>query len=86
MTTATFILRLLTATFAGMIIGFEIQWHQKSAGIRTNALAAIGSARYGAPGYLAAGYYIQTLIGTVVVIKVNTLLLPLDEWLLNRIQ
>lgn len=139
MSTAEFILRLLTATFAGMIIGFERQWHQKSAGLRTNTLVAIGSAMYvllsvsitqtegdvtriigqvvSGIGFLgagiifkegfnihglttaatiwcaaaigclaAAGYYIQTLIGTIVVVTVNTLLLPLDEWLLNRKQ
>lgn len=139
MSTAEFILRLLTATFAGMIIGFERQWHQKSAGLRTNTLVAIGSAMYvllsvsitqtegdvtriigqvvSGIGFLgagiifkegfnihglttaatiwcaaaigclaAAGYYIQTLIGTIVVVTVNILLLPLDEWLLNRKQ
>ncbi|MBN2481802.1 MAG: MgtC/SapB family protein [Bacteroidales bacterium] len=35
MATGEFILRLLTASIAGLIIGFERQWRQKSAGLRT---------------------------------------------------
>lgn len=137
MTNLEFILRLLTAALAGILIGFERQWHQKSAGLRTNALVAIGSALYvllsvamtqtsgdvtrimgqvvsgigflgagiifkeginvhglttaatvwcsAAAGCLAAaGYYTYTLIGTLVVLVVNTLLLPVDKWLSER--
>lgn len=46
MTLTEFILRLLTALAAGLFIGFERQWHHKSAGLRTNTLVAIGSALY----------------------------------------
>jgi putative Mg2+ transporter-C (MgtC) family protein len=46
MTTTDFILRLLAAALAGLLIGFERQWHHKSAGLRTNALVAIGAALY----------------------------------------
>jgi putative Mg2+ transporter-C (MgtC) family protein len=46
MTTADFVTRLAIATLAGLIIGFERQWHQKSAGLRTNGLVATGSAIY----------------------------------------
>ncbi|MBN1157957.1 MAG: MgtC/SapB family protein [Bacteroidales bacterium] len=139
MTTGNFILRLLTASLSGLIIGFERQWHQKSAGLRTNALVAIGAALYvllsiiitqtegdvtriigqvvsgigflgagiifkeginihglttaatvwcsAAVGCLAAaGCYIETLIGTIVILTVNTLLLPLDDRLSKRNQ
>lgn len=46
MTTTDFTLRLLTAMAAGLIIGFERQWHHKSAGLRTNTLVATGAALY----------------------------------------
>lgn len=34
------------ALIAGAIIGFERQWYQKNAGLRTNTLVAIGAAVY----------------------------------------
>ncbi len=39
-----FIIRLGIALIAGLIIGFERQWHHKSAGLKTNMLVATGSA------------------------------------------
>jgi putative Mg2+ transporter-C (MgtC) family protein len=36
-------LRLAVALFLGSAIGFERQWHQKMAGLRTNALVALGA-------------------------------------------
>jgi putative Mg2+ transporter-C (MgtC) family protein len=38
--------RLLTAAFLGSILGFERELRQKSAGLRTNILIAIGSALF----------------------------------------
>jgi putative Mg2+ transporter-C (MgtC) family protein len=35
--------RLGLALVLGSLIGFERQWHQKMAGLRTNALVALGS-------------------------------------------
>src|SRR3984885_2401681 len=35
--------RLSLALGLGSVIGFERQWHQKMAGLRTNALVALGS-------------------------------------------
>jgi putative Mg2+ transporter-C (MgtC) family protein len=35
--------RLATALLLGSLIGFERQWHQKMAGLRTNALVALGA-------------------------------------------
>lgn len=46
MDTIDFIIRLSIAAAAGILIGFERQWQHKSAGLRTNALVAIGSALY----------------------------------------
>lgn len=139
MSNSEFILRLLTASMAGIIIGFERQWNQKSAGLRTNALVATGSALYvllsititassgdvtriigqvvsgigflgagiifkeglsihglttaatvwcsAAVGCLAAaGFYTYTLIGTVAILVVNVVLLPVDKWLSERKQ
>jgi len=44
MTNTEFTLRLLTALIAGLLIGFERQWHHKSAGLRTNTLVSVGAA------------------------------------------
>ncbi len=44
MTNTEFILRLLAALGAGLCIGFERQWHHKSAGLRTNTLFSVGAA------------------------------------------
>ncbi len=41
-----FIIRILLAVSAGMLIGFERQWHHKSEGLRTNTLVTIGAAFY----------------------------------------
>ena len=46
MTILEFTLRLLTALAAGMLIGFERQWHHKPAGLRTNTLVALGAALF----------------------------------------
>ena len=44
MTVFEFSLRLGTALLAGLTIGFERQWHHKTAGLRTNMLVAMGAA------------------------------------------
>ncbi len=44
MTNSEFTLRLFTALGAGLLIGFERQWHHKSAGLRTNTLVSVGAA------------------------------------------
>jgi putative Mg2+ transporter-C (MgtC) family protein len=44
MTSIEFTLRLLSALLAGLFIGFERQWHHKSAGLRTNTLVSVGAA------------------------------------------
>ncbi len=41
-----FIIRLLAATLAGAVVGLEREINNKSAGLRTNTLVAIGAAIY----------------------------------------
>lgn len=41
-----FTIRLLLALVLGAIIGFERQWRQKSAGLRTNTLVSVGAASF----------------------------------------
>ena len=43
MTILSFVLRLLAAVFAGGLVGLERQLHNKSAGLRTNTLVAMGA-------------------------------------------
>jgi putative Mg2+ transporter-C (MgtC) family protein len=46
MTLLDFTTRLSLALILGVAIGFERQWRQKSAGLRTNALVSLGSAAF----------------------------------------
>ncbi|MGY6520317.1 MAG: MgtC/SapB family protein [Mongoliitalea sp.] len=46
MTLTEFTLRLLTAFILGAAIGFERQWRQRSAGLRTNTLVSLGAAAF----------------------------------------
>ncbi|ADQ14906.1 MgtC/SapB family protein [Halanaerobium hydrogeniformans] len=41
-----FVIRLLVALMAGVIIGVEREWRKRMAGIRTNTLVALGAALY----------------------------------------
>lgn len=38
-----FVLNMLTAVLLGLVIGFERQWRQHTAGLRTNALVSLGA-------------------------------------------
>ncbi|WET03119.1 MgtC/SapB family protein [Flavobacterium sp. YJ01] len=46
MSTIEFLTRLVVAAIAGLIIGFERQWHHKETGLKTNTLVAIGAAAF----------------------------------------
>lgn len=46
MSTTEFLTRLAVATLAGLIIGFERQWHHKETGLKTNMLVATGAAAF----------------------------------------
>jgi putative Mg2+ transporter-C (MgtC) family protein len=137
--TIDFLIRLVVASLAGLIIGFERQWNHKETGLKTNMLVATGAATFvllsvkladssqgidvtritaqivtgvgflgagvifregsnvhglnsaatiwcsAAIGCMAAsGYFIEVLICTLLVIIVNTVIEPIDEWLRNR--
>ena len=139
MSTTEFLMRLGMATLAGLIVGFERQWHHKETGLKTNMLVAIGAATFvllsikvsestpnidvtritaqvvmgvgflgagvifregpnvhglnsaatiwcsAAIGCMAAsGYFIETLICTFLVVILNTIIEPLEDWLKNR--
>ena len=45
-------LRLATALLIGAVIGFERQWRQRMAGLRTNALVSLGAAGFVVFGHL----------------------------------
>ena len=47
--------RLGIALLFGAAIGFERQWHQRMAGLRTNALVSLGAAGFVVFGLIAAG-------------------------------
>ncbi|MCS7078731.1 MAG: MgtC/SapB family protein [Chloracidobacterium sp.] len=46
MTWLTFAEQLMLAALCGAVVGLERQWRQRQAGLRTNALVAIGAAAY----------------------------------------
>jgi putative Mg2+ transporter-C (MgtC) family protein len=46
LSTTEFFTRLVVACFAGLIIGFERQWHHKETGLKTNMLVATGAAAF----------------------------------------
>jgi putative Mg2+ transporter-C (MgtC) family protein len=46
LSTTEFFTRLVVASFAGLIIGFERQWHHKETGLKTNMLVATGAAAF----------------------------------------
>lgn len=41
--------------------------------------AAVGS-------FAGAGYFVETLIGVVIIVLVNTILVPIDKWLENKVK
>ena len=46
MTLYQFALHNFVALLLGAFIGFERQWHQRNAGLRTNALVALGASLF----------------------------------------
>jgi len=49
------VLALTTAFALGTLIGFERQWRQRSAGLRTNVLVAVGAAAFSDLGFRLVG-------------------------------
>ena len=69
MTLLEFTLRLVVALILGTVVGFERQYRQRMAGLRTNALVAVGAALFVmlSPVGAAAGTFPQATIAAQVV-------------------
>jgi putative Mg2+ transporter-C (MgtC) family protein len=50
-----FAIRLMIALFLGALVGAERQWRQRTAGLRTNCLVAMGAAMFVMVGGLIGG-------------------------------
>jgi putative Mg2+ transporter-C (MgtC) family protein len=62
-----FCLHLIAATLLGSLIGMERQWHQRFAGLRTNALVAAGAAAFtGAALSQAGGGAPAPMLGQII--------------------
>ncbi|RKQ88715.1 putative Mg2+ transporter-C (MgtC) family protein [Brockia lithotrophica] len=66
-TLGEFALRIGTAVLLGAMIGFERQWRQRRAGLRTNALVALASATFVSLSELVPGDTSPTRIASYVV-------------------
>jgi putative Mg2+ transporter-C (MgtC) family protein len=64
---ATFTLRIVVAFLLGIAIGIERQWRQRMAGLRTNALVAVGAALFSSLAILMGPNVNQTQIAAYVV-------------------
>src|SRR6266404_5373885 len=74
--------RLGVALLLGCVIGFERQWHQKMAGLRTNALVALGSCGFVVCSamvgtFAGGGFWAPSLVAAGFVVGTNLLLRPL---------
>jgi len=67
MTLGEFALRIGAAVLLGAMIGFERQWRQRRAGLRTNALVALASATFVSLSELVPGDTSPTRIASYVV-------------------
>jgi len=68
---------MLVATGAGVIFREGANVHGLGSAATIWCSAAIGS-------LAASGYYVETLICTLLIIIINTILEPIDKWLINR--
>ncbi len=64
---STFALRIVIAFLLGIAIGVERQWRQRMAGLRTNALVAVGAALFSSLSVLLGPNVNQTQIAAYVV-------------------
>jgi putative Mg2+ transporter-C (MgtC) family protein len=67
MTWYLFAIRLIVALFLGGLVGAERQWRQRTAGLRTNCLVAIGAAMFVMLGGLISGDESQGRVAAYVV-------------------
>jgi putative Mg2+ transporter-C (MgtC) family protein len=68
-----FLLRVGCALFCGLLIGFERQWHQRQAGMRTYILVAVGSALFVMVSALTKGDNSPTRIAAQIVTGIGFL-------------
>jgi putative Mg2+ transporter-C (MgtC) family protein len=64
---STFAIRIFVAFLLGIAIGIERQWRQRMAGLRTNALVAVGAALFSSLSILLGPGVNQTQIAAYVV-------------------
>lgn len=62
-----FAIRLAVAFILGGVVGLERQWRQRTAGLRTNSLVAIGSAMFVMMGWVIAGADGQSRVASYIV-------------------
>lgn len=67
MTWYLFAIRLVVAVFLGALVGAERQWRQRTAGLRTNCLVAVGSAMFVMMGGLIGGDGSQGRVAAYIV-------------------
>lgn len=67
MSNAVFAEHVLAALFLGVAIGIERQWRQRMAGLRTNALVAVGAALFSSIAILMHGGQNPTQVAAYVV-------------------
>jgi putative Mg2+ transporter-C (MgtC) family protein len=67
MTGYVFAIRLVVALLLGALVGAERQWRQRTAGLRTNCLVAVGSAMFVMMGGLVGGEGSQGRVAAYVV-------------------
>jgi putative Mg2+ transporter-C (MgtC) family protein len=67
MTWYAFAIRLVIALLFGAVVGAERQWRQRTAGLRTNCLVAVGSAMFVMMGGLIGGEGSQGRVAAYVV-------------------
>jgi putative Mg2+ transporter-C (MgtC) family protein len=67
MTTLEFVTRLAVAFLLGSSLGFERQWRQRMAGLRTNTLVATGAALFVMLSVLTPGDASPTRVSAQVV-------------------
>ena len=66
------LLALVVAFVLGTLIGFERQWRQRTAGLRTNVLVAVGAAAFAA--HLSPHFYIViSMVYGLGMVDVNAL-------------
>lgn len=62
-----FVVRIAAALFLGVVIGMERQWRQRMAGLRTNALVAVGAALFASISILMSATQNPTQVAAYIV-------------------